>query len=726
MTELDIEWLHQGRLRELREAAGDLGVVKSGNVEELRKRLIIHLHLPEIDFGPAGLKELALAELTDICRLFGIKRSGSIKEKRQRIWLHVHHDPGELNIDVLDAMSRDELHDLCAALGLPRSGSKTQLFGRVAGVLSAQDGGWGQVKKSLRRPKPERRLIHDGRAEAVARLAQVQASDEPDPDAEPAPGPPLPAPPAPAAPPVAPPVMPAASTPVPAAAPAVASAVAEPRIEEDEARGRAPAARRRAPAATEVDPDVVRAAFAQVTAPEPTASEAVAAPVSVAAAIRETTPLPPESGTSDDGTAGLIAPATRDAARDAVRAYVRQHPDGWDHQQEASLRAALADLGLAMLDPRISEQVSHWLEEAAAHERANTEADAVRAGSPEAQARAENLALRHLELRQADLWASLREFLLVGDPSDVDDLASLVDTLRTQGFKVDLPAVRQRVERELILVQGRLADEARALDPERATWEDAAALAELETKRPELQARLEALIESGETDRVRLRHAYEAMVDELGIALESPAVSGRVHALFDLAVQLRHGHTSADPVLARRARAARLLQHRTGDLSEAERATLSHLAEDVVVLEQVVEAVLRRHDGAFGPAQQALLVRSLERRGINVNTPMVRPRIVAAAGAIAAELGFVDPAEIPELAALDGAPSHEREVMRNLRSLAQRLAADRNPAPVGAMSATEDDEPQRTTQVQRARQRLVDVDRLLDRVGGRSGQALDE
>ena len=48
-------------------------------------------------------------------------------------------------------MNRDDLHELCARLEMPRSGNKTQLVGRVAGVLSNQEGAWGRIKRSVKR-----------------------------------------------------------------------------------------------------------------------------------------------------------------------------------------------------------------------------------------------------------------------------------------------------------------------------------------------------------------------------------------------------------------------------------------------------------------------------------------------------------------------------------------------------------------------------------------------
>ena len=145
--------LYQARFDELKAIAGEHSVAKNGSVETLRARLIRHIILDEWDLTPEGIRALANADLGEILGVFGIKKSGSIKARRQRLYLHLNHDPKQLNPESLDAMNKEELHALCKALELPLSGNKQTLLVRVAGVLSAQEQGWGKVKKSLRRPR---------------------------------------------------------------------------------------------------------------------------------------------------------------------------------------------------------------------------------------------------------------------------------------------------------------------------------------------------------------------------------------------------------------------------------------------------------------------------------------------------------------------------------------------------------------------------------------------
>ena len=65
--------------------------------------------------------------------------------------------------------------------------------------------------------------------------------------------------------------------------------------------------------------------------------------------------------------------------------------------------------------------------------------------------------------------------------------------------------------------------------------------------------------------------------------------------------------------------------------------------------EQVVERILEASGGEFGPGQQARLVRFLVTRGYPIDQPNLRPRILAVAGLLGSELGYLSPAEVPRL-----------------------------------------------------------------------------
>ena len=143
--------LHTSKLEQLKDIASEAKIPRSGSVERLRIRLIQSIIIPEEDLSWEGIQDISNQQLSDLLKIFGIKSSGSQKDKRQRIWLHIYHDPKKLTIDSLTEMNRDDLHELCARLEMPRSGNKTQLVGRVAGVLSNQEGAWGRIKRSVKR-----------------------------------------------------------------------------------------------------------------------------------------------------------------------------------------------------------------------------------------------------------------------------------------------------------------------------------------------------------------------------------------------------------------------------------------------------------------------------------------------------------------------------------------------------------------------------------------------
>ena len=136
----------------------------------------------------------------------------------------------------------------------------------------------------------------------------------------------------------------------------------------------------------------------------------------------------------------------------------------------------------------------------------------------------------------------------------------------------------------------------------------------------------------------------------MGLDLRIPSVSGRLHALFDLHVEIHQAEALQDPSIARRTRILRVLQHGAVHLTNNERMTLDRLERNIGAFEEMVETILESSEGHFSEPQQSLVIRFLESRGYEVNTADLRPRILACAGIIGAELGFISPAEIPRIA----------------------------------------------------------------------------
>ena len=85
-------------------------------------------------------------------------------------------------------------------------------------------------------------------------------------------------------------------------------------------------------------------------------------------------------------------------------------------------------------------------------------------------------------------------------------------------------------------------------------------------------------------------------------------------------------------------------------MPESERMTIERLERNIASFEELVQTILESGEDGFDEAQQALVIRFLESKGYEVNTAQLRPRVLACAGIIGAELGYLSPSEIPRIA----------------------------------------------------------------------------
>ena len=492
--------LFQAKLAELRDLAIEHDIPKTGNVEQLRAKLIGKLVLSHIDLSDSGIKSMQNNDLTEVLGIFGIKKSGSKKSKMQRLWLHLNEDPKKLNVSNIGEMTREELHAYCVSLDLPRSGTKNVLMGRVAGVLSSEEKGWGKVKKSLRKGKKE------------------------------------------------------------------------------------------------------------------------ATPNNIAAPTNEP------------------APAIDDAAEEVV--MVVEEPE-----------------------PIIPSPIT--LDE----------------GGSES--------LVKLESRRAELTSHLREFLLIGKEQDEEDISAFIEDLGRLGFGIQHAVVRDRILDELqqMIALKHQEDSARSTLP--GSWREKQALRHLEDVRPKLLDDLDIILEKRGGDIAAARVDFEKSALELKLDLELAAISGRVHGLFDLQVSLRASESEMDPVTSRRQRALEMLYRGTRDSSKEAIEQLNKVEVQIEAFERVVETIVRRSEGAFGPTEHALLIRFLERRGWDANQTEVRPRLLAAAGILAAEMGYLDVADIPSLPTTISLDNEKvSEVLESMREVLTEMGR----TPPTVESAIEDKE----------------------------------
>ena len=584
--------LYQARFDGLKEIAVAYNIPKSGSVETLRARLIQHLILDEWDLSPEGIKNLMNNELGELLAVLGIKKSGSLRARRQRLYLHLNHDAKRMIPESLDAMTRDELHALCKILELPLSGAKQALLVRVAGVLASQDGGWGKVKKSLRRPRSN-------------------------------------------------------STQLPS------------------------------PAAALPQPDQKQ----------------------------------------------KVVIDQHDAVIEAAETFVSEHPEGWTFEEETELRTELAQEGIAVSKAPIASTLDKALRSVAstppAIEEAPSMVQVAQTEQPGEHSLEVEAALLELQARLAEIEAAGRDFLAVSTTSENDDLEAFIQSLKGHGFATEIPAVQDSIRTTLMGLEYRSQAEKDAMFTMPNSWREREALRMFENTREGLRGQLDDTLAAHKGDLVKARMAFEEVGGSMGLDLNIPSVSGRLHALFDLHVDINQAQALQDPAIARRNRILRILQHGAVHMKSSERNTIDRLERNIVAFEELVETVLESSEGTFSEPQQALVIRFLESRGYDVNTIDLRPRVLACAGIIGAELGFISPAEIPRIApGIMISDTQVDAIVIELKALAEAFKP---------VSHTEESEPEvelgasvadASERVQSARSKIDHIDELLARLRG--------
>lgn len=286
-------------------------------------------------------------------------------------------------------------------------------------------------------------------------------------------------------------------------------------------------------------------------------------------------------------------------------------------------------------------------------------------------------ALMEIENRVAEVDSLCRDFLVVGDVSDSDDVSAFVRSLVEHGLPVvDAPSrsfVRQR-----LMNLDRLAKEERdAMHAGPGSWREKEALRRFEDARSALRDSLPEIIVDNAGEMVKARMAFEEKARTAGLDLRLPSISGRLHALFDLQISLDEEIAATDPRTARRTRVIRILQHGAVHLPPSARRTLDRLERNIGGFEQLVEAILERSEGSYQESQQALVIRFLEKKGYEVNNAELRPRVVAAAGVIGAELGHISPADVPRIApGIHVSDTEVDSIIADLKRLANHFKTD--------------------------------------------------
>jgi hypothetical protein len=409
---------------------------------------------------------------------------------------------------------------------------------------------------------------------------------------------------------------------------------------------------------------------------------------------------------------------------EAVEAFTEAHPEGWTAEEEAEMREALQASGLDVTRGDVAAELDAALRSRAPSAEEGLDlmmdeevppAPSYDPGELPLDAMAD---LEDLERREAEVEAACRHFLSIGKVSDSADVEAFLDALTREGFDTTRPHVREAIRHRLMSVDMRRRAEEEAQRGRPTTWRAREALRVFESLRPRLIDAVENATAEGDTPEAR--SAYLRAAKDMGVDVAEPAVSGRVHALYDLHVDLMAERASMDPVAARRQRALRVLFHGSVHMDLADRRTLERLERGLPGFEDLISAVLDDADGRIEPTHEALILTYLERRGLEVNTPDLRPRVMACAGVLAAELGLISPSEIPRLA--PGIVLSDDRIEEIVDELKQ-LAASFRSSPVGKAPAAPTEAP-----VERdGRHRRVDGARsMVDRADDVLARLLEE
>ena len=316
------------------------------------------------------------------------------------------------------------------------------------------------------------------------------------------------------------------------------------------------------------------------------------------------------------------------------------------------------------------------------------------------------------ESRMAEIKAAARDFLVVGKISDREDVEAFIDSLGKHGFDVSSIENRNFIQNTLNEIAMQRSIEASSVQKSASSWRERENLRVFENVRQQLRDSVSAIVKETQGDVIKGRVKFEQKARDLGLDTLIPSISGRVHALYDLHLDISEAEALQDPSVARRQRLARVLQHGAVHLSMDEQTALNKLEKNLGGFEDLVEAVLDDGEAVFSAAKQALVIRFLENRGYAVNTPNVRPRILACAGIVGSELGYISPSEIPRLA--PGVMVSDSQVDAIITELQDLVKEFKSPAKVEEEKAIESDE--RLSTIESAKSRLDRADDVLNRL----------
>ena len=435
---------------------------------------------------------------------------------------------------------------------------------------------------------------------------------------------------------------------------------------------------------------------------------------------------------NDNAKAKIVIPNTADeeevsesTIQASVDRFIQEHPEGWSFEDESELRNNLADDGLDISRVEVSSTIDEALrnvqDENEVEEpipQMNQSAPSI-AGAVEIDSLEREAAILEVQSRMAEIESAARDFLTVSSTSNSQDFEAFIDSLSNHSIPVDIMSVRAYLTDVIMKLEFKIDSEKDAINSMPNSWSEREAIRQFENARASLRDQLSNTIDLHEGDLVKARMAFEEIAKSMGLDLRIPSISGRIHALFDLHVDLSEAEGLQDPNIARRNRVLKILHHGAVHLSPEERRVIDRLERNITAFEQLVETVMESSEGNFSEAQQALIVRFLESRGYDVNTPDLRPKILASAGIIGAELGYISPAEIPKIA--PGVTLSDNEVdsiIIELKTLANTFKPSKTNNTAEDLIAEDEELSDAGERLKSAKEKIDHIDDILARLRG--------
>ena len=410
--------------------------------------------------------------------------------------------------------------------------------------------------------------------------------------------------------------------------------------------------------------------------------------------------------------------------QDSVEKFIEEHPEGWSFEEESEFRNNLADDGVEISRVEVSNSIDDALKTVQQENEIETPIPQMNQTAPSIVADTEidtlerEAAIIEVESRIAEIESSARDFLTVSSTSNSEDFELFIDNLGSHGLPVDVKSVRAYLTDIVMKIEFKIDSERDAINSMPNSWSEREAIRQFENARSSLRDQLSNTINLHDGDLIKARMAFEEIAKSMGLDLRIPSISGRLHALFDLQVDLSEAEGLQDPNIARRNRVLKILHHGSVHITPEERRVIDRLERNIVAFEQLVETVMESSEGTFTESQQALIIRFLESRGYEVNTPDLRPKILASAGIIGSELGYISPSEIPKIA--PGVIVSETEVdsiITELKSLASSFKP-KTDFSIEEIITEDEDLNDAGERVKSAREKINHIDDILARLRG--------